>query len=232
MKTLGMIGGLGPESTVDYYERIIRVYRERTGDGSYPPIVINSVNLQKMLRFADTGDWAGVAIYLREAIERLARAGADFGLISANTPHVVFDELRRSSPIPLISIVEATCEAAQKRAMKILGLFGTRFTMQGRFYPDVFSRAGIALVVPTAEEQTFIHEHYMGELVKGVFKPETRQRLVEIAHTLKQRDAIEGLILGGTELPLILKESDLPDLPLLDTTHIHVEAAVEKILDY
>jgi aspartate racemase len=230
MKTIGIVGGLGPESTVDYYQRIIRVYRERTGDGSYPPMVINSLNLQKMVGFADAGVWTSVAAYLREAFEQLARAGADFALISANTPHVVFDEVRRGSPIPLISIVEATCDAAQKRGMKKLGLFGTRFTMQGRFYPDVLSRGGISLAVPNAGEQTYIHEHYMGELVKGVFLPETRQRLVEIAHALKQREGVEGLILGGTELPLILNESDLPELSLLDTTRIHVEAAVERIV--
>ena len=230
MKVLGMIGGLGPESTVDYYGRIIQVYRERTADGSYPPIIINSLNLQKMISFAEASEWPSVTAYLGQACEQLARAGADFGLISANTPHAVFDEVRNGSPIPLISIVEATCQAARKLGMKRLGLFGTRFTMQGRFYPDVFSRSGVVLVVPVRDEQTYIHEHYMGELVKGVFRPETRQRLVEIARALKQREGIEGLILGGTELPLILKESDLPDIPLLDTTRIHVEAAVDEIL--
>lgn len=230
MNTLGIIGGLGPESTVDYYERIIRVYRERTGDGSYPLMVINSLNLQQMVAFAEAGDWASVAAYLARAFEQLARAGADFGLISANTPHVVFDDVKRISPLPLISIVEAACHAAQKRDLKNLGLFGTRFTMQGRFYPDVFSRAGISLVVPAPDEQAYIHEHYMGELVKGVFPPETRRHLVEIANTMRQRNAIEGLILGGTELPLILKEDDLPGFPLLDTTRIHVEAVVEMIL--
>ncbi len=230
MKTLGVIGGLGPESTVDYYERIIRVYRERTSDGSYPRIIINSLNLQQMVGFAEAGDWSSVASYLIDAFEQLARAGAEFGLISANTPHVVFDDVRKASSIPLISIVEATCEAAQKRGMKKLGLFGTRFTMQGRFYPEVFSRAGISLAVPNSEEQAYIHEHYMGELVKGVFRDETRQRFVDIADALKERDGIDGLILGGTELPLILKESDMQGLPLLDTTQIHVEAAVDGLL--
>lgn len=230
MKTLGMIGGLGPESTVDYYERIIHVYRERTGDGSYPRMIINSLNLQQMVGFAEAGDWSSVASYLVSAFEQLARGGADFGLISANTPHVVFDDVRKASPIPVISIVEAACEAAQKLGMKKLGLFGTRFTMQGRFYPEVFSRAGISLAVPNADEQAYIHEHYMGELVKGVFRDETRERFIEIADALKQREGIDGLILGGTELPLILKESDMHGLPLLDTTQIHVEAAVGGLL--
>lgn len=230
MTTLGIVGGLGPESTVDYYQRIVRAYRERTGDGSYPLMVISSLNLQKMVGFAEAGDWASVAAYLVASFEQLSRAGADFGLISANTPHVVFDDVRCGSPIPLISIVEATCEAAQRRGMKKLGLFGTRFTMQGRFYPDVFSRAGITLAVPSPGEQSYIHEHYMGELVKGIFLPETRQRLFDIAHALKRREGIEGLILGGTELPLILNDADTQGLPLLDTTHIHVEAAVDRMV--
>src|ERR1700746_2475007 len=113
MKTLGVIGGLGPESTIDYYQKIIAFYRERTGDGSYPEFVINSVNLRKGLNFMDANDLAGMADYLLTAIGRLARAGADFGIISANTPHIVFDEVAPRSPIPLISIVEATCAAVK-----------------------------------------------------------------------------------------------------------------------
>src|SRR6059058_6270444 len=133
MKTLGMIGGLGPESTVDYYQKIIALYRERTGDGSYPEFIINSVDLKKGLDFMDANDLTGMADYLLQGVGKLARAGADFGLISANTPHIVFEEVASKSPIPLISIVEATCAAAKTRNLKRLALFGTRFTMQGTF---------------------------------------------------------------------------------------------------
>src|SRR5437764_3418217 len=140
MKTLGIIGGLGPESTVDYYQRIIALYRERTGDGSYPEFIMASVNLRKGLDFMDANNLTGMADYLLEAIGKLARAGANFGLISANTPHIVFDEVAAKSPIPLISIVEATCAAAKARNLKRLALFGTRYTMQANFYPEVFSR--------------------------------------------------------------------------------------------
>src|SRR5438309_3017610 len=139
MKTLGIVGGLGPESTVDYYQRLIALYRERTRDGSYPEFIIASVNLTKGLNFMDAGDLAGMADYLLEAIGKLARAGADFGIISANTPHIVFDEVASKSSIPLISIVAATCAAANVRKLIRLGLFGTRFSMQGTFYPKVFS---------------------------------------------------------------------------------------------
>src|SRR5215472_13101026 len=152
MKTLGMVGGLGPESTIDYYQKIIALYRERTGDGSYPEFIINSINLRKGLDFMDANDLAGMADFLLEAIGRLARAGADFGLISANTPHIVFDDVAPKSTIPLISIVEATCAGGKPRNLKRLALFGTRYTMQANFYPKVFSREGIALLVPERED--------------------------------------------------------------------------------
>src|SRR6266513_1402893 len=167
MRTLGIIGGLGPESTIDYYGRIIALYRERTADGSYPQFIINSINMKKGLDFMDANHLAGMAEYLLEEIGRLAQAGATFGLISANTPHIVFDEVASKSPIPLISIVEATCATAKARKLKRLALFGTRYTMQAAFYPKVFSREGIELFVPERDDQDYIHDKYMNELVPG-----------------------------------------------------------------
>jgi aspartate racemase len=168
--------------------------------------------------------------YLIDEMQRLARAGADFGLLAANTPHVVFDELRRQSPLPLLSIVEATYEAAKDLGLKKLGLFGTRFTMQGRFYPEAFSREGIQLVVPVEDEQDYIHDKYMNELIKGIILPETRERLFTIVDRMRERDGIEGLILGGTELPLILRDDMSRGIPFLDTTQIHVKAIVAQLL--
>src|SRR5207244_1227600 len=139
MKTLGMIGGLGPESTLDYYQRIVALYRERTGDAHYPEFVIASVDLRKGLDFMDANDLSGMANYLVEGIDKLARAGADFGIISANTPHIVFDDVAPKSPIPLISIVEATRAAAKMQNLKRVALFGTRYTMQATFYPKIFA---------------------------------------------------------------------------------------------
>src|SRR5438093_6936681 len=167
MKSLGIIGGVGPESTIEYYRNIIALYRERQRDGSYPEFIINSVNLKKGLDFMTANNLAGMADYLLEEIGKLARAGANFGLISANTPHIVFDEVASKSPIPLISIVEATCAAAKARKLKRLALLGTRYTMQAAFYPKVFSREGIELFVPEREDQDYIHDKYMNELVLG-----------------------------------------------------------------
>ena len=206
MKTLGIIGGLGPESTIDYYGKIIALYRERTGDGSYPQFIINSINMKKGLDFMEANNLAGMANYLLEELGKLARAGATFGLISANTPHIVFDKVASKSPISLISIVEATCAVAKVRRLRRLALFGTRYTMQATFYPKVFSREGIELLVPDLGDQTYIHDKYLNELVSGKFLPDTRAGLLAIVDRMKEKHNIDGVILAGTELPLILRE--------------------------
>src|SRR3954453_18595650 len=156
MKTLGIIGGLGPESTLDYYQRIMALFRERTSDGHYPEFVIVSVDLRKGLDFMDANDLIGMASYLLESIDKIARAGADFAIISANTPHIVFNEVAPKSPIPLISIVEATRAAAKTQNLKRLALFGTRYTMQANFYPNVFAREDIELLAPDSHDQDYI----------------------------------------------------------------------------
>lgn len=230
MKTLGIIGGLGPESTIDYYGRIIALYRDRISDGSYPQFIINSINLKKGLDFMEANNLIGMTDYLVEEIGKLARAGATFGLISANTPHIVFEEVASKSPIPLISIVEATCTAAKARKLKRLALFGTRYTMQAAFYPKVFSRVGIELFVPDPEEQAYIHDKYLNELVSGKFLPETRAGLLAIVDCIRAKHDINGVILAGTELPLILHNSEHKGIPFLDTTEIHCEAAVNEML--
>lgn len=230
MKTLGIIGGLGPESTIAYYQHIIVLYRERTGNGSYPQFLINSVDLKKGLDFMETNNLSGMADYLVEAIGKLAQARAEFGLISANTPHIVFEEVASKSPIPLISIVEATCAAAKARKLKRLALFGTRYTMQGTFYSKVFSREGIELVVPDPKDQDYLHDKYLNELVPGKFLPETRDGLLAIVNGMKTKSDIDGVILAGTELPLILRGDFHNGIPFLDTTKIHCEAAVDQML--
>src|ERR1700736_6234317 len=230
MKILGMIGGLGPESTIDYYKNIIALYRERRRDGSYPEFIINSINLKKGLDFMAVNDLAGMADYLLEQIGKLARAGADFGLIAANTPHIVFDEVAPKSPIPLISIVEATCAAAKAQKLKNLALLGTKFTMQADFYPKVFSRKGIELVVPDPKDQDYIHDKYLNELVPGIFLPETRVGLLAIVDRLKAKIDVDGVILAGTELPLILRDPIHNGIPFLDTMKIHAQAAVAEML--
>ena len=230
MKLIGIVGGIGPESTIDYYRLFISIYRERRPDGGYPPVVINSIDLAKALKLVSSNDLEGLAAYMLEEIRRLARAGATHGLLSSNTPHIVFDDIRRASPIPLISIVETACRAAAERKLKRVGLFGTRFTMQGGFYQKVFAREGIAVAIPGSEDQEFIHETYLNELVNGVVLATTRERYIAIARRMKEEQGIEALILGGTELPLLLRDAIGIGMMLLDTARLHVEAAVSEFL--
>jgi aspartate racemase len=230
MKPIGVVGGIGPESTIDYYRAMIAAYREARPDGSYPAIMIDSVDASAMLGALMEGDFETVTNMMVSELERLQRAGAGIALLAANSPHVVFDQVQRRSPLPLVSIVEATRDEAVRLGLTRLGLFGTRYTMQGRFYQDVFAAAGLALVVPNEAEQAYIHDKYMSELVKGVLVAETRERLLEIVAQLKAREGIDAVILGGTELPLILRDTTASGIPLLDTTVIHARAIVARAL--
>jgi aspartate racemase len=231
LKNLGIIGGIAPESTVAYYRQIIAGYRARWADGSYPAIIINSINLSTMRDLIFAGQNAELVTFMSAEIQKLAAAGADFGLLASNTPHLVFDELESRSSIPLLSIVRATCQAAKARGLKKVGLIGTRFTMNGKFYPQVFAREGIAIVAPGPEDQEYTHNKYMDELVNEILIPETRDGLLAVVERMKQSSGIEAVILGGTELPLLLRDSGDTEVPFLDTTRIHVEAAVERMLD-
>jgi aspartate racemase len=229
MKTLGLIGGTGPESTIDYYRLLTAQYREKA-DGASPPVIINSVDLKRMIDWMNAGELGKVTDYLVGEFEKLQRAGVEFAALTANTPHIVFDELQQRTTLPLISIVEATCERAQSLGLKSVGLFGTRYTMQAPFYPKVFSRTDVKLVMPTDEEQNYIHEKYFGELLKDIFLPETQTQFLHIADEMKARDGVEAVILGGTEIPLLLRTEEHNGIQLLDTTRIHVDRLIKEML--
>jgi aspartate racemase len=230
VRSAGIIGGLGPESTIDYYRSIIAHYRARQPGRGYPHIIVNSLDVDKGIAMLDAGRLNDLTEYLAAGVELLVRAGADFGVIAANTPHLVFDEVQRRSAIPLLSIVRATSNHAKALGLKKVGLFGTGFTMRASFYPEEFERAGIALVRPKESEQEFIHAKYMGELLKNQFLPEARTAILNIAQRMKNEDGIQALVLAGTELPLLLRDSGARDFKFLDTTVIHVEAIVEELV--
>ncbi len=230
MKTLGLVGGIGPESTIEYYRFILDGYRARVPDGSAPHLIIDSIDVNRGLAMLDANDSAGLADYISASIDRLVRAGAEIALIAANTPHIVFDEVQRRASVPMLSIVQATCDHARGLGLKRLGLLGTGFTMRARFYPETFARAGLELVAPRADEQVFIHEKYIGELLKNSFQPATRTAILDIINRMRTDERIEAIILAGTELPLLLRGAEPDGLPFLDTTMIHVTAAVDAIL--
>lgn len=229
MRSLGIVGGLGPESTIDYYRAILARYREITQKRESPHILINSLDVDKGIAMLDADRLDELTDYLSLGIEQLVRAGADFACIAANTPHLVFDDVQRRSKIPLLSIVRATAEHARKLGLKKVGLFGTGFTMRADFYPREFQSAGIDLVVPNEAEREYIHSKYIDELLKNKFLPETMTEILRIAETLKVEEGVEAIVLAGTELPLLLRGSD-DKIQFLDTTLIHVEAIVQELL--
>jgi aspartate racemase len=230
VKTLGIVGGIGPESTIEYYRFILDGYARRGPDRQAPHIVIDSIDVNRAIAMLDSGDLAALASYLGDAVDRLARAGADVALMAANTPHIVFDEVRGRAAIPLISIVEAACDRAKTLGMRRLALLGTGFTMRASFYPDAFARAGLALVTPSDAEKTYIHDKYINELLVNRLLPETRDALLAIINRMRRDERVEAVVLAGTELPLLLRGAEPPGLPFLDTTMIHVERAVAELL--
>jgi aspartate racemase len=227
MATLGIVGGVGPESTIDYYRRILAEWK-REDPSSSPSIIIDSLDVDRGLRLVEH-DRPALVEYLAASLRRLAAAGADFAAMAANTPHVVFDDLVARSPIPMVSIVEACADEAQRRDLRRLGLLGTRFTMEGSFYPTVFARRGIAIVSPNDKERTWIHARYVGQLLKGDFRKETKDGVTSVVRRLREEENIDGVILGGTELTLLLSEPVVGDIPALDTTALHVDAIVKRL---
>ena len=228
MKILGIVGGIGPESTIEYYRFILDGCRARGAEGA-PHVIIDSIDVSRGIAMLDANNLGALADYVSESVERLARAGAEIGLIAANTPHIVFDEVQKRGRIPLISLVEAARDQALALGLKRLGLLGTGFTMRGRFYPEVFSRAGLELVVPDDAEKEMIHRAYIGELLKNQYRPETRDAILGVIGRMRREDGIEAVILAGTELPLLLRGAEPEGLAFLDTTLIHVRAAVDAI---
>ena len=227
MKSVGLVGGLGPESTIDYYRRILAGW-SAVAPGSAPRLIIDSLDVQRGLRLVQE-DRAALTEYLLDSISRLACAGVDFVALTANTAHLVFDELVPRSPVPLLSIVEACALAAQARGLSRLLLLGTRFTMEGDFYPATFARMGLAVVTPGEADRNWVHSAYVGELLLGNFRDETRTRITDLVGEIRSKAGIDGVVLGGTELPLLLKSPTIAGLPVLDTTALHVTAIVERL---
>ena len=226
MKRIGIIGGIGPESTLDYYKRIIRAFQKQYVDLAYPEIIIFSMNLNECLEIIEKGEWSKLIDLLADRVGALHRAGADFAVIASNTPHVVFAEVEKRSPIPMLSIVEETCRKAESLALKKPGLLGTRFTMESDFFMQTFGSRGMSIVVPDKNDRDFIHNKLMSEIELGIVKDSTRDDLLSIVKRLIDRDSIDSLILGCTELPLIL-DKDQYGITFLNTTAIHTDSIVE-----
>lgn len=230
MKKLGLVGGMGPESTIPYYHDIVYGVQEALGESMFPELSIESVNVFNVLKLCDEKKYDELTEYLMSAINNLAKSGADFAALSANTPHIVFDRLKEQSPIPLISIVEATCEEAKHRELKKIGLLGTIFTMTGEFFHAPFIKNGIQVVIPAESEIETINEKISTELELGIVKEETLLFFQNVINRMKNEEGIEAVVLGCTELPLLLN-NEVSAVPCLDTMQIHINSIVKTILD-
>lgn len=226
MKRVGIIGGIGPESTVDYYKLIISAFHEKQADFGYPEIIIYSADLSSLMKILDAKDWGGLTDWLLEKVVALQKAGAEFAVIGSNTPHIVFDKVKSRSPIPMLSIIEETRKNAQKRGFKKLGLLGTRFTMKSEFFKKPFIENEMAVVVPEKADQELIHHRLFSEIELGIIKDSTREELLSIVKKMIDKHLIDALILGCTELPLILTKDEF-GIPFLNTTAIHAESIVK-----
>lgn len=230
MKKLGLVGGMGPESTIPYYHDIVYGVLEKVGGDVFPNLTIESVNVFEVLEYCKAQKYDDLVAYLMKAINNLVKSGADFVALSANTPHIVFDKLQKQVKVPMVSIIEATRDEALRQNKKKLGLLGTIFTMTGEFYRKPFVDSGIEIVVPTVEEMELVNEKIASELERGIITEETLQMLQKVISRMKAEDGIEAIILGCTELPLILNDEVSP-VPCLDTMKIHVNTLVNMIIE-
>ena len=224
-KKIGIIGGLSPESTVAYYQYITREYTERFGDYGYPEIIIYSVRFQDYVDWGNEGRWSEIAQDMIKVARALESAGADFGIIATNTMHIAFDEVQAAVEMPFVHLIDATAEAIKGKGFSDVGLLGTKFTMNMPFYRDRLADNGINALVPNESDQGEVNRVIYDELVKGDIVDESRKRFAEIISKLKGQGA-EGVILGCTEIPLLISQEH-SSLPLFDTTAIHAQKALE-----
>ncbi len=224
----GMVGGLGPASTVTYYQKIIEGFRERTGDGSYPYMVINSVDMSSVLDCMERKDYDTLLRLLSTAVEKLKRAGAGFAFIASNTPHIVFPALKSASPIPLVSIVDATVRNACRAKYKKVLLTGTLFTMENTFYSDAFDAKGIRCVVPEKHERLVIQNIIFPNLEDGIVDPVQKKTFIDICEQIIAKEKTDAVILGCTELPMLVKPGEL-SVPSIDTLEAHVELILDTL---
>ena len=224
MKTIGLVGGMTPESTKVYYELLIRGARQPEGDPlRNPEILIYSLDLAELVQIQRGGERREVVEYLAGILERLRLAGAEVGALTANTPHVYLDEIRAETSLPLVSIVTAARDAAADRGLEHALLLGTRTTIEAEMYPGEFADAGIRVVLPGDEDREFLDHTIYDDLALGHVSPEVRQRYHDICARHIESDGIDSVILGCTELPLVISSDDL-SIQVLDTTRIHVGA--------
>ncbi len=229
MNKLGLIGGTGPESTIEYYKGIEYGVQQKSGRSYFPNLTIESLSVFDVLGFCEKQDYAGLTEYLLKGVCNLAAAGAQYAALTGITPHIVFDELSQASPIPLISMVDTARDYAVANDYKKICLLGTLPTMNGAFFQSSFAKRGIEVVTPNAEEKNYIGTKIETELEFGKVLPETQRAFKEIAERIIREEQVQAVVLGCTELPLIFDGVELP-VPYIDVMQVHIKALVELIM--
>ncbi len=230
MKTIGLIGGMSWESTLEYYRIINETVKEKVGGFHSAKMVLYSVDFAEVESMQHKGEWDKAAKFLVEAGRRVEKAGADFALLCTNTMHKVFDEVQRGVQIPLLHIADVTAKSILGKGLKRVGLLGTRFTMEDDFYRGRLARRhGIEVIIPGEDDRAAIHRILYSELCMGEIKDISKGTFQRIIASLEAGGA-EGIILGCTEIPLLVEQRDY-GLPLIDTTALHARAAVDLALE-
>ena len=224
MKTIGILGGLGPESTCEYYRYITRTYYDTYNNYAYPEIIIYSLEFSKFIGcgYENTGE-------IKTAIEKLYGAGADFVVAACNTIHIVYDEVAKDIPIPWISIMDVVADEIKSVHIKKVGLLGTIFTMSKGFYHKALTGHGIETITPDIETQQKINDIIFNELVRGITRDESKRFILECIDNLS-RSGAEGIVLGCTELPFLIQQDDTV-IPVFDTTALHAQKALDLALE-
>jgi aspartate racemase len=228
MKTIGIIGGITWLSSLDYYRILNQLVLERSGCADSAKIILYSLNFGEIKPLVEAGSWDDIATIACDAAKKLEQAGADCILIGANTIHKIADNIQQSVNIPVIHIAEVTASAIVQQQLKTVALLGTKYTMQLDFYKDKLLEQNIHTIIPAEEDIEYINAAIFNEMGKGVFLPETKERFIQIINQLINKGA-EGVILGCTEIPILIKQKDCP-VPVFDTTMLHAKAAVDFAL--
>lgn len=227
MKKIGLVGGLGPASTIDYYTGLIDKTQREQGQTVYPEIVIDSVNMTLHDRALVEKDYDRLADYLIESIENLRAAGAEIAAITANTEHIIWDMVCQRFTLPVVSVVDATINEIKKNGYKRVLVFGTVFTLKSGLYDNALEKNEINAIIPTDNDAEQIGNLIYPNLENGIVIPEDRQKLIDIAEQYIAKYNADAMLLGCTELPLAIKPGDV-SVPVLNTTLIHIEEIYKR----
>ena len=230
MKKLGILGGMGPESTILYYKEIVKEFSQRDPNGYFPALSIETVNMYEMLGYCRSGEYGKLAEYLLKGINNLEQSGTDFIILASNTPHVVFEQLEEHSNVPLLSIIDPTFYAIQRKGYTKIAWLGTGFTMEQPFFRKKFNENGINVIVPNKRERSIVDKIIASELEFGIVNPESKRKVDEIIRRLMSEENIEAVVMGCTELPLMFADDEL-SVPVFDTMKYHIAGIVDKMFE-